>query len=129
MKGKIGRAMTTESRDSGRPDKEGSLQDDGGHVGGRSISWQDGPQEEHCCEVVDIGGCLVGTHRIVEAHDDEGEHQLVSNARPQEVVVHDVPPHAVLQPADTRFTTKQVGGRISGATMLVTGLTLGLFTD
>lgn len=45
-----------------RPDEQGPLQDDGGHVGGRSISWQDGPQEEHRSQVVDIGGRLVGAH-------------------------------------------------------------------
>ena len=36
-------------------------------------------------------------HLVVEAHDDEGEHELVEDARPQEVVVHDVAPHAILR--------------------------------
>ena len=127
------------------PDKQGPFQDNGGHVGGCSISGQNCPEEEHCSQVVHIGGGLVGTHlqnhskliillaswlnltfwakrfpgiqtkresiidskgrlacqkayRKVEAHDDEGQHQLVSNARPQELVVHDVAPHAILHP-------------------------------
>lgn len=37
-------------------------------------------------------------HLEVEGHDDEGEDKLVSNARAQEVVVHQVAPHAVLRP-------------------------------
>lgn len=45
-----------------RPDEEGPLQDDGGHVGGGRISRQNGPQEEHRSQVVDIGGRLVGAH-------------------------------------------------------------------
>ena len=45
-----------------KPDEKGPFQDNCGHVGGRSISRQNGPQEEHCSQVVDIGGCLVGAH-------------------------------------------------------------------
>jgi hypothetical protein len=37
-------------------------------------------------------------HLIVEGHDNEGEDKLVSNAWAQEVVVHQVAPHAILQP-------------------------------
>ena len=50
-------------------------------------------------------------HLEIEGHDDEGEDKLVSNARAQEVVVHQVAPHAVLRPQ----------GILSGKTKPYTG--------
>ena len=57
-------------------------------------------------------------YRKVEAHDDEGQHELVGNAGPQELVVHDVAPHAVLQPA-SHAQTPVLAGSSSGAAPLL----------
>jgi hypothetical protein len=37
------------------------------------------------------------TYVVVQAHHDESEDELVHDARPQEVEVHDVPSHAILR--------------------------------
>lgn len=81
----------------GTPDKEGSLEDDGGDESGGSIAGQDGPQEEHSGQVVIVGQLVVLAHPPVQRHDDERQHQLVDDARPQEGHVPEVLCRAPLQ--------------------------------
>lgn len=58
---------------------------------------------------------MPGAHRKIEAHDNEGEHELVSNARPQKLVVHDIASHAILQPAGHAQTHDLAGSRSDAA--------------
>ena len=67
----------------GSPDKEGPLEDNCRNEGGSSISRKDGPQEQHSCQIVVVGQLVVVANPPVQRHDDEGQRQLVHNARPQ----------------------------------------------
>lgn len=56
------RHACAESEERCAPDVEGALEDDGWHVGGGCVAGQNGPQEQHCCDVVHIGRRLVCAH-------------------------------------------------------------------
>lgn len=72
------------------PDEERSLKDNGGNEGGGSIAGQDGPQEQHSSQVVVVGQLVVVANLPVQGHDDEGQHQLIHDARAQKCHIPEV---------------------------------------
>ena len=53
-----------------------------------------GPHRSH---VVDVGGRRVGAHTPEDGHDEQGEYELVAEARSQKPRVLQPPQHPVLQ--------------------------------